>query len=114
LLNGAALHAGLEAMGLKLHAQQGHRLSSLTTVVIPEGIDDLKVRQQLLDEYNIEIGGGLGPLKSKVWRIGLMGYSSSEENVLLILGALDKLLSRSGHKIDVGAGLKAAIHILKA
>jgi alanine-glyoxylate transaminase / serine-glyoxylate transaminase / serine-pyruvate transaminase len=112
LRNGAALHAGLEALGLALHAQKGHRLSSLTTVVIPEGVDDLKVRQQLLSEFNIEIGGGLGPLKGKIWRIGLMGYSSSAENVLLVLGALEKLLSRAGYAIDEGAGLKAAIHIL--
>jgi alanine-glyoxylate transaminase / serine-glyoxylate transaminase / serine-pyruvate transaminase len=112
LRHGAALHAGLEAMGLTLHAQEGHRLSSLTTVIIPAGVDDLKVRQQLLNEFNIEIGGGLGPLKNKIWRIGLMGQSSSRENVLLILGALEKLLTKSGYTVDEGVGLKTAIHIL--
>jgi alanine-glyoxylate transaminase/serine-glyoxylate transaminase/serine-pyruvate transaminase len=112
LHHGAAFHAGIEAMGLKLHAQKGHRLSSLTTVQIPDGIDDMKIRQRLLNEYNIEVGGGLGPLKGKIWRIGLMGYSSSAENVLLILAALEKLMSEDGYKISRGAGVIAAANIL--
>lgn len=110
--NGAALQAGLEAMGLTLHAQKGHRLSSLTTVRIPSGVDDLRVRQKLLEEHSIEIGGGLGPLKGQVWRIGLMGYSSAAENVLLLLHALEKALTSEGHKVGTGAGLTAATKIL--
>ena len=108
-----ALHAGLEAMGLKLHAQDGHRLKVLTTVRIPEGVDDLKVRQGLLNEYSIEIGGGLGPLKGKTWRIGLMGHSSTEENVLFVLHALEKMLAGQGFKMETGAGVKAAIESLR-
>jgi alanine-glyoxylate transaminase/serine-glyoxylate transaminase/serine-pyruvate transaminase len=108
LKHGAALHAGLEAMGLVLHAQDGHRLSSLTTVRIPDGIDDAKIRQRLLNEYSIEIGGGLGPLKGKIWRIGLMGYGSTAENVLLILSVLEKLLRDGGYRTGQGAGVVAA------
>jgi alanine-glyoxylate transaminase/serine-glyoxylate transaminase/serine-pyruvate transaminase len=102
--NGAALHAGLTAMGLTLHAQEGYRLNVLTSVRIPEGVDDMKVRQGLLNEYDIEIGGGLGPLKGQIWRIGLMGHSSTEGNVLLLLHALEKLLVKEGYKISSGAG----------
>ena len=112
LRHGAALQAGLEAMGLKLVAQAGHRLSSLTTVRIPEGVDDARVRQKLLSEYNIEIGGGLGPLKGQLWRIGLMGHSSSPENVLLILAALERLLREAGYSAPPGAGILAAIKTL--
>ncbi len=113
LKNGQALKAGLEAMGLELHAQEGHRLSMLTTVRIPSGVDDLRVRRGLLNEYNIEIGGGLGPLKGRVWRIGLMGHSSTAENVLLLLSSLEKLLSAEGLKIEPGAGVAVAIQTLR-
>ena len=112
LRNGAALQAGLEAMGMELHAQEGYRLSALTTVRIPDGVDDLKVRPRLLNEFGIEIGGGLGPLKGQVWRIGLMGHSSSAENVLLLLSALDKILPVEGYRVEVGAGVAAAIQSL--
>jgi len=113
LKNGQALKAGLEAMGLELHAQEGHRLSTLTTVRIPAGVDDLRVRRGLLNEFNIEIGGGLGPLKGRVWRIGLMGYSSTAENVLLCLSSLEKVLSAEGFKVKPGAGVTAAIQALR-
>jgi alanine-glyoxylate transaminase / serine-glyoxylate transaminase / serine-pyruvate transaminase len=111
--NGRALHAGLEAMGLQLHAQAGHRLNVLTSVRIPEGVNDAKIRAALLNEFNIEIGGGLGQLKGKIWRIGLMGYTSTEANVLLILHALEKLLAREGFKVSAGAGVTAANEVLK-
>jgi alanine-glyoxylate transaminase/serine-glyoxylate transaminase/serine-pyruvate transaminase len=113
LMNGSALHAGLEAMGLTLHAQAGHRLSVLTSVRIPPGVDDLKIRKGLLDGFNIEIGGGLGPLKGQIWRIGLMGHSSTEENVLLLLSALETLLGKAGHPATPGAGVSAAVQTLK-
>ncbi len=90
--NARLLWDGLEALGMTLHVPLEYRLPSLTTVRIPEGVDDLQVRGRLLNEYNIEIGGGLGELKGKLWRIGLMGYSSRPENVLLLLAALGKLL----------------------
>jgi alanine-glyoxylate transaminase/serine-glyoxylate transaminase/serine-pyruvate transaminase len=110
--NGTALKAGLEAMGLELHAQEGHRLNTLTTVRIPQGVDDAKIRRGLLNEFNIEIGGGLGSLKGQIWRIGLMGYSSTAENVLLFLSSLEKLLSEEGYKLEPGAGVAAAIKAL--
>ncbi len=113
LKHGSALQAGLEAMGLKLHAQEGHRLSSLTTVRIPPEVDDVRVRQRLLNEFSIEIGGGLGPIKGQVWRIGLMGHSSSAENVLLLLSALEKLLMSEGYSVQSGAGVIAATESLR-
>ena len=112
LRHGSALQAGLEAMGLALHAQDGYRLSTLTSVRIPPGVDDLRVRQRLLTEFGIEIGGGLGPLKGQLWRIGLMGHSSSPENVLLLLSALEKLLVEEGCPVEPGAGVTAAIQTL--
>jgi alanine-glyoxylate transaminase / serine-glyoxylate transaminase / serine-pyruvate transaminase len=83
---------GLERIGLECHVPLKNRLPSLTTVRIPEGVDDLQVRKRLLDEYNIEISGGFGDLKGTVWRIGLMGYSSRPENVELLLEALQAIL----------------------
>ncbi len=85
----------------------------LTTVKIPSGIDDARIRGRLLNECGIEIGGGLGALKGIVWRIGLMGYSSSEENVLYSLYCLEKLLSEDGYKVEPGAGVGAAAKVLK-
>jgi alanine-glyoxylate transaminase/serine-glyoxylate transaminase/serine-pyruvate transaminase len=85
---------GLEAMGLTLHVDAAHRIPSLTTVRIPDGVDEVQVRTRLRDEYGIEIGAGLGPLKGKVWRIGLMGHGSQKANVLLLLAALVDLLRR--------------------
>ena len=111
--NAAALTAGLEAMGMVMHAQAGYRLNSLNSVRIPAGVDDLRVRQKLLNEYNIEIGGGLGPLKGKIWRIGLMGESSSEANVLFLLYALEKILVSERCDMELGAGVNAAITVFK-
>jgi alanine-glyoxylate transaminase/serine-glyoxylate transaminase/serine-pyruvate transaminase len=112
--NGQALRAGLEAIGLTLHAQEGYRLPLLTTVRIPEGVEDVKLRRALLYEHNIEIGGGLGPLAGKVWRIGLMGVSSSAENVLAVLAALEQELSAQGFRLEKGAGVAAADRVLGA
>lgn len=92
--NAQLLWAGLEEMDLALHVPLNHRLPTLTTVLTPEGVDEAAVRRALLDQYNIEIGGGLGALKGRVWRIGLMGHSSSRENVTLLLAALRDLLGR--------------------
>ncbi len=90
--NAQLLWDGLEALDLTMHVPLEYRLPTLTTVRIPDGIDDGQVRSRLLTDYNIEIGGGLGELKGKVWRIGLMGYSSRPENVTLLLAALERLL----------------------
>jgi len=81
----------------------------LNAVRVPEGVDELQVRQTLLNDYDIEIGAGLGDLKGKIWRIGLMGESSTRNNVLLVLAALEDALGRQDHKCDVGAGVEAAM-----
>lgn len=91
--NAELLWDGLEELGLTLHVPVEYRLPTLTTVLIPEGVSDTQIRSKLLSDYNIEIGGGLGELKGKAWRIGLMGYSSRSENVLLLLAALERLLN---------------------
>jgi alanine-glyoxylate transaminase / serine-glyoxylate transaminase / serine-pyruvate transaminase len=108
--NQAALVAGVEAMGLDLYVTNpAERLVTVTGVVIPDGIDDVKVRRQLLDEFNIEISGGFGPAKGKIWRVGLMGYSSQNKNVLLFLAAIEKVLGDQGHRVPPGAGVAAAV-----
>lgn len=88
LKNAERLWDGLQALGLEPHVAREYRLPSLTTVRVPKGVDEAEVRMRLLKEYNIEIAGGLGELKGQVWRIGLMGHSSSHENVTLLLAAL--------------------------
>jgi alanine-glyoxylate transaminase / serine-glyoxylate transaminase / serine-pyruvate transaminase len=92
LQNARLLWQGVEALGLSLHVPEAHRLPSLTTVLVPDRVDEASVRARLLHEFNIEIGGGLGELKGKVWRVGLMGYASRRENVTLFLAALKELL----------------------
>ncbi|HET7737800.1 MAG TPA: alanine--glyoxylate aminotransferase family protein [Tepidiformaceae bacterium] len=111
--NGRALQAGLQAMGLALHADERHRLPVLTTVAIPEGVDDLAVRGALLARNSIEIGGGLGDLRGKVWRVGLMGESSTPGNVLFFLTSLGRLLRENGYKADLRAGLDEATRRLE-
>lgn len=106
--HGRALQRGLEAMGLALHADAAHRLSVLTTVRIPEGVDDAPVRRALLDRFGIEIGGGLGDLRGRVWRVGLMGESSTPGNVLYFLASLGCLLREHGFAADNGAALAVA------
>src|ERR1700722_4944463 len=108
--NQQALIAGLEAMGLEMFvADPADRLVTVTAINIPAGIEDGKVRRQLLDEFNIEIAGGFGPIKGKIWRVGLMGYSAQENNVLLFLAGLEKSLSDQGFRLPVGAGVGAAL-----
>jgi len=106
--NHLALKAGLEALGLEYLVAEEYRLPMLNSVSIPEGIDDAKVRTQLLNEFNIEIGGGLGPLKGKAWRIGLMGEACSQSNVLLFLAALEKCLMDQNYNLTAGCSVAAA------
>lgn len=105
-LNHRALVAGIEAMGLKMNVAAENRLWSLNAVRVPEGVDDARIRTRLLNDSNIEIGGGLGPLKGKIWRIGLMGSGSSRENVMLVLDALHRAFEAEGHACP--SGLEAA------
>jgi len=107
-VNASALQAGVRAMGLELAAQEGYRLPQLTTIAVPDGIDEAKVRAELLRLFNIEIAAGLGPLKGKIWRIGLMGEGSRRENVMLILNALEEILGTMGSEIARGRALAAA------
>jgi alanine-glyoxylate transaminase / serine-glyoxylate transaminase / serine-pyruvate transaminase len=105
-----ALIAGLEAMGLEMFVKNpADRLATVTAIDIPAGIEDGTVRKQLLDEFNIEIAGGLGPIKGKIWRVGLMGYSCQKTNILLFLAALEKTLLDQGFALPAGAGVAAAI-----
>jgi len=101
------LKAGLEAMGLQFVVKEADRLPQLNAVTIPAGVDDATVRSRLLNEYNLEIGAGLGALAGKVWRIGLMGHSSRTENILLCIGALESVLGDMGAAINIGAALPA-------
>jgi alanine-glyoxylate transaminase/serine-glyoxylate transaminase/serine-pyruvate transaminase len=109
-VNQQALIAGVEAMSLELLVKNPkERLVTVTPVMIPTGIDDVKFRNQLLDEFNIEIAGGIGPLKGKIWRLGLMGYCAQKANVLLLLSAMEKVMTDQGARVAPGAGIAAAI-----
>jgi len=108
--NQQALIAGVEAMGMKLLVENPkERLVTVTPVMVPAGVDDVKFRDQLLDEFNIEIAGGIGPLKGKIWRLGLMGYCAQRANVLLLLAAMENVLTAQGARVPAGAGVAAAI-----
>ena len=109
-LNHRALVAGVETMGLEMAVAPEQRLWSLNAVSVPEGIDDARVRARLLGE-NIEIGGGLGPLKGRIWRIGLMGSGSTRENVLLVLGALHRALNAEGFACASGVEAAQATYV---
>jgi len=114
LRNHHALVAGVEAMGLQMLVAPEHRLPSLNTIRIPEGVDDAKLRGYLLETFNLEIGGGLGALKGKVWRVGLMGYNSSAEKILFVLSCLSSGLAAQNVKVDLPAGLAAVMAKLEA
>jgi alanine-glyoxylate transaminase/serine-glyoxylate transaminase/serine-pyruvate transaminase len=106
--NHEALKAGLAALKITYAAAEGHQLPTLNAVRIPPGTDDAACRNRLLNEFGIEIGGGLGEFKGKAWRIGLMGYSSRANNVLLLLAALEQCLAGQGMKFTQGAAVAAA------
>ena len=99
LMNHRALVAGIEAMGLSMYVPKAERLPTLNTIRIPEGADDAKVRKALLGDFGIDIGAGLGALAGKVWRVGLMGHSSTRRNVILFLSALTVILKAQGVKV---------------
>jgi alanine-glyoxylate transaminase/serine-glyoxylate transaminase/serine-pyruvate transaminase len=114
LSNHRALKAGLRALGLACTAAEGHQLPQLNAVRIPEGVDDVTGRKQLLTEFGIEVGGGLGDFKGKAWRIGLMGYNSRADVVLEVLGAVEQCLARQGYKVHPGAGVGAANEVYRS
>src|SRR5215469_4283907 len=113
-LHGDALKAGIEALGLHIFTQPGYALSVLTAISLPAGVDELAVRNELLAEYDIEIGGGFGPLKGHLLRIGLMGYNACRKNVNTVLAALEHVLPRCGFTPRAGAALAAADTVYKS
>jgi len=110
--NHEILRAGIEAMGLELVVKPEYRLPQLNAVSIPAGVDEALVRKRLLDEFNLEIGAGLGALAGKVWRIGQMGFASNAKNIIYCLGALDAVLTSMDAPITSGSAVKAALEVL--
>lgn len=111
--NAKALINGLNALNLQLVVPENYRTNQITTVSIPDKIDDAKVRSTLLKEYGIEIAVGLGRFRGKAWRIGLMGESCTEENVISLISALENILAKEGHKIEAGSAVAATRNALK-
>jgi len=107
-----AFREGVRALGLRLPVPADCRLNQLTVIGVPQGIDDQKVRQQLLDEYSIEIGRGLGQFQGKVWRVGLMGEAAQPQNVLALLSAFERVLPSHGYEVASGVGVAAASRAL--
>jgi alanine-glyoxylate transaminase / serine-glyoxylate transaminase / serine-pyruvate transaminase len=112
--NHEALRAGLETLGMRFIVPELERLPELNAVSVPEGVDEAKVRGRLLEEYNLEIGAGLGALAGRIWRIGLMGYASRPENVMLCVRALGEVLADEGVAVDVKGAAQAAESALAA
>lgn len=115
--HGAALRAGLEVMGLRLFGSEPEsgRLPFITPVMVPDGVDELRVRRRMVSEFGVEIGAAFGPLQGKIWRIGTMGYSARRQNILLGLAALEASLSAEGFSLPMGAGVAAAaVHYQKS
>ncbi|ASA19696.1 pyridoxal-phosphate-dependent aminotransferase family protein [Paenibacillus donghaensis] len=113
-LHEQALLAGLAAMGLELYGDPASKLTVVTCVLIPEGVDGEAVRSMLLERFGIEIASSFGPLKGLIWRIGTMGFSCRENNVLRLLGALEAVLLRHGHILPAGQGVQAALDVYEA
>ncbi len=107
--NSEALIAGVEAAGLQMNTEHQFTLPSLNAVRVPKGVDTDKVKNILLDRFNMEVGAGLGELKGQVWRVGLMGLNSSERNVLFFLEALEVALRKEGHPLKTGVAVDAAV-----
>jgi alanine-glyoxylate transaminase/serine-glyoxylate transaminase/serine-pyruvate transaminase len=104
-----ALAAGLDALGLSLLPPAGERLWTLNAVRVPDGVDEAAIRRALLEEFNIEIGAGLGPLAGRIWRVGLMGAGSTIGNVLLFISALERVLRRAGHTLPAASAAISAV-----
>jgi len=105
--NHLALKSALAAVQLELASQEGHQLWQLNPIRVPKGVDELAVRKRLLSDFNIEVGAGLGPLKGQIWRVGLMGDTSTRENLRLFLSAFCQVLNECGRPTDVKAAQAA-------
>jgi (S)-ureidoglycine-glyoxylate aminotransferase len=111
---GAAVTAGLRAMELKVFGDDAHRMTNVTGVWIPEGVDGERVRTRMREDFEIEIGTSFGPLQGKIWRIGAMGYNAMKHKVLITLGALEAVLRTEGARVPSGAAVDAALQVYKA
>jgi alanine-glyoxylate transaminase/serine-glyoxylate transaminase/serine-pyruvate transaminase len=113
--NALALINGLEALGLKMHVEEAkYRCPALTSVRVPEGVQDKNIRTMLREQFNITVSGGLGKLAGQIWRIGLMGMNSNERSVVLVLEALERALKKEGYPVKIGSSIGAAIKTLSA
>jgi (S)-ureidoglycine-glyoxylate aminotransferase len=106
---GAAMIAGVEAMGLQVFGDRAHKMANVTGILIPEGIDGETVRTRMREDFSIEIGSSFGPLHGKIWRIGAMGYNATKPNVLTTLGAFEAVLRGQGFRLPSGAAVDAAL-----
>lgn len=113
-LNGMAMSAAIEGMGLKLYGDQSHRMNDVIGVVIPNGVDDAAIRTQLLNDFSVEIASSFGPLKGTIWRIGVMGCNARKDAVLTCAAALGNVLERNGVAVTPGKGIEAALAVYEA
>ena len=104
-----AMTAGARALGLEVFGDDATRMSNVTGVVIPAGVDGERVRRRMREDFEIEIGTAFGPLQGRVWRIGAMGYNAAKHKVLITLGALETVLRAEGFACPPGAGVEAAL-----
>ena len=110
-LHGNAMLAGIQGMNLKPFGDLKHKMNNVVGVYIPDGVDGEQIRQQLLHDFNIEIGTSFGPLHGKIWRIGTMGYNARQDTVLHTLQSLQTLLRRAGHTLQPGQAIDSAFTV---
>jgi (S)-ureidoglycine-glyoxylate aminotransferase len=110
-LHGNAMLAGIQGMNLKPFGDLKHKMNNVVGVYIPDGVDGEQIRQQLLHDFNIEIGTSFGPLHGKIWRIGTMGYNARQDTVLHTLQSLETLLRRAGHMLQPGQAIDSAFTV---
>ncbi|MDB5452178.1 MAG: aminotransferase [Caulobacteraceae bacterium] len=108
---GAAMTAGVEAMGLIVYGDRAHKMSNVTGVLIPQGVDGERVRTRMRDDFGVEIGAAFGALQGRIWRLGAMGYNATKPNVLATLGALEAVLRTEGATVNSGAAVDAALSV---
>ena len=106
---GRAVVAGARALGLTVFGEDKYRMTNVTGILIPDGMDGEAVRRRMREDFEIEIGAAFGPLQGKIWRIGAMGYNAMKHKVLLTLGALEAVLRAEGYAFEAGAGVDAAL-----
>jgi (S)-ureidoglycine-glyoxylate aminotransferase len=113
-LAGAAMQAGVAAMGLGIFGDLKFRMPNVIGIEIPAGIDGERVRQRMRDDFAIEIGSSFGPLHGKIWRVGTMAFNCTKANVLTVLGALEAVLRTEGFALPSGAAVDAALEVYRS